>query len=95
VIPRQAVFAWDPVEPAASYDVRIERLVCARGYASAGTAFSRSTTDTWVKVDLPPSPAGECYSLRLTARREGRTVGILVTHGTTGLGWDYRFTVAP
>jgi serine/threonine protein kinase len=93
--PAQAVFAWEPVDPAASYDVRVERLVCDRGYASAGVAFSQSTTDTWVKVDLPPSRAGECYSLRLTAHKEGRTVGILATHGKTGLGWDYRFSVAP
>jgi hypothetical protein len=95
VTPRQVVFAWDPIDPAATYDVRIERLDCGRGYATAGMALSRSTTDSWAKVDLPPNNAGECYSLRLIAYKEGRTVGILVTHGTTGLGWDYRFTVAP
>jgi hypothetical protein len=95
VVPPQVLLAWEPVDPAATYDVRIERLLCGRGYASAGSAFSRSTTDTWVKAELPPSGEGECYSLRLTAQKEGRTVGILATHGTSGLGWEYRFRVAP
>jgi hypothetical protein len=93
--PRQVVFAWDPVDPAASYDVRIDRLACGRGYASAGTALSSTTTDAWAKVELPPNNPGECYSLRLTAHKEGRLMGILATHGTAGLGWDYRFAVAP
>jgi hypothetical protein len=94
-IPGQVVFAWEPIDVAATYDVRIDRLACDRGYSAAGSVLSRSTTDTWVKVELPPNNAGECYSLRLNARKDGRTVGILATHGTTGLGWDYRFSVAP
>jgi hypothetical protein len=95
VIPQQAVFSWEPLDAAASYDVRIERLACGRGYAPAGTAFSRSTSETWVKVDLPPNKMGECYSLRLTANKGGKTIGILATHGKAGVGWDYRFSVAP
>jgi hypothetical protein len=95
VIPQQAVFSWEPLDAAAGYDVRIERLACGRGYAPAGTAFSRSTPESWVKVDLPPNKAGECYSLRLTANKGGKTIGILTTHGKAGVGWDYRFSVAP
>jgi hypothetical protein len=94
-IPGQVVFAWEPIDLAVTYDVRIDRLACDRGYSAAGSVLSRSTTDTWVKVELPPNNARECYSLRLNARKDGRTVGILATHGTTGLGWDYRFSVAP
>ena len=31
--------------------------------------------------------------LQAHGEQGGRTVGIMTTHGTTGLGWDYRFTV--
>jgi hypothetical protein len=89
------LFAWEPVDPAATYEVRVDRLLCGRGYATAGAAFSKSTTDPWVNVELPPSREGECYSFRLSAKKGGQPIGILATHGKTGLGWDYRFVVKP
>ena len=52
-----------------------------------------STAEAWVKVELPPSAAGECYSFRVSARKEGRPIGMLTIHGRDGVGWDYRFTV--
>lgn len=91
--PAKILFAWEPLDPAATYEVRIDRLACARGYVSAGSAYSRATTDPWVSVELPPSREGECYSFRLVAKKNGRQIGILTTHGKTGLGWDYRFAV--
>lgn len=94
VHPGQLVFAWEALPVTASYQVRVERLACDRGYAAAGTVFSRTTGDSWIKVELPPSAEGECYSLRLTARVGEEPAGIMTTHGATGLGWDYRFTVA-
>ena len=93
VTPGQAVFSWDALGPGARYDVSVDRLLCGRAYAAAGRVFTRSTTENSVQVDLPPNQEGECYSFRLTANRGGRTVGIMSTHGKTGLGWDYRFTV--
>jgi len=81
---------------AANYQARVERLVCGRGYASEGTVFSRSTTDAWVTVELPPNDEGECYSFSLTANAgvPGVPAGIMTVHGKAGLAWDYRFTVA-
>lgn len=92
--PGKLVFSWDALDPGTRYSVSVDRLVCGRGYVSAGRVFARSTTEAWTQVDLPPNQEGECYSFRLSATREGRTVGIMTTHGTSGLGWDYRFTVA-
>jgi hypothetical protein len=93
-LPAQVVLAWEPLAPGTRYDVSVDRLVCARGYATAGRIVSRSTTEGWVKLELPPSAAGECYSFRLVASRDGLPAGILATHGAGGVGWDLRFTVA-
>lgn len=87
------VFAWEPLAIAASYNVSVDRIDCRRGAASAERIFTSSSTEAWVKVELSPSRAGECYSFRLTARRENQPVGILAIHGKADLGWDYRFTV--
>jgi hypothetical protein len=92
-LPERIVFAWEPLDPGASYDVRIDRLRCDRGNTKAGTAFSLITNDTWVRVDLTPSPEGEFYSFRLSAVKGGRQVGVMSTHGKTGFGWDYKFRV--
>ena len=93
VHPGRVVFAWEPLDAAAQYEVTVDRLACGRKYASAGRAFTASTAETWVKVELEPSAEGECYSFRLTARKDGRTLGMLTTHGRDGMGWDYRFVV--
>ena len=94
-LPARILFAWEPLGTGATYEVRIDRLACDRGYASVGAVFERATSDAWVNVELPPSVEGECYSFRLTASREDRPLGILTAHGKTGFGWDYRFRVAP
>ena len=94
VHPGSVVFSWDALEPQTRYDVSVDRLVCGRNNAPAGRVFTHSTSDPWVKLELPPNQEGECYSFRLSANRGGRRVGIMSTHGTTGIGWDYRFTVA-
>ena len=93
VNPGKVVFSWDALGPGTRYEVSVDRLACGRGYAAAGRVFARSTPETWVSVDLPPNREGECYSFKLTANRGGRTVGIMNTHGKTGIGWDYRFSV--
>jgi serine/threonine-protein kinase len=94
VHPGKVVFSWDELGADARYDVTVDRLACGRGYAPAGRVFTRSTTESWVRLDLPPNQEGECYAFKLTANRGGRTIGIMNTHGKTGIGWDYRFSVA-
>jgi outer membrane biosynthesis protein TonB len=93
VSPGKVVFSWDALGPGTRYAASVDRLLCGSGYAPAGRVLTLSTAETWVDVDLPPNSPGECYSFRLTASRGGRTVGIMSTHGKTGLGWDHRFRV--
>lgn len=85
-------FAWEPME-GAEYELRIDRLDCNRNYNSAGTAFQRTLAESRLSLQLPPSGQGEVYALHLYARRNGRRVGQLITHGANGMGWDYRFRV--
>lgn len=92
--PGKLLFSWEALDPGTRYNVSVDRLLCGRDYASAGRVLSRSTTEAWLKLDLPPNQQGECYSFRLSASRDGRTVGIMTTHGKTGLGWDFRFSVS-
>lgn len=95
VLPARVVFAWEPLGPGVRYLVSVDRLDCARGYAQAGRVFSGSIAEAWAKLELEPSREGECYSFRLSATKDDRPAGIMATHGPTGLGWDYRFRVAP
>jgi len=90
----ELIFSWDALDPGTRYNVSVDRLLCGRGYAVADRVLTRSTTEAWLKVDLPPNREEECYSFRLSASRGGQPVGIMATHGRTGMGWDYRFSVA-
>ncbi len=93
VHPGRVVFSWEPLGEGATYEVTVERMACSRGGVSAGRAFKSSGTESWTRLELPPSKEGEFYSFRLAARKEGRPVGIMTTHGEKGVGWDYRFVV--
>lgn len=94
-LPERVVFAWESLGPGVRYLVSVDRLDCARGYAQAGRVFSGSIAEAWAKVELAPSREGECYSFRLSATKDERPAGVMATHGAAGLGWDYRFRVAP
>ena len=54
---------------------------------------SGETTETTITVELPPSNDAEVYSFKINAMREDRWIGMLITHGSNGHGWDYRFRV--
>ena len=58
VSPGKLVFSWDALDPGTHYNVSVDRLLCDRGYAIAGRVLTRSTTEAWLKVDLPPEPGG-------------------------------------
>lgn len=95
VLPPRIVFAWEPLGPGVRYLVSVDRLDCTRGYAQAGRVYSGSIAEAWARLELEPSRDGECYSFRLSATKDDRPAGIMAVHGTAGLGWDYRFRVAP
>ncbi len=86
-------FRWDSFGKNVYYDYQITRMVCLNNYNSAGTVAGNTITDTEVTIDLPPSRDNECYGFHLYARKEGQQIGMLMTHGASGYGWDYRFRV--
>jgi hypothetical protein len=85
--------AWDPLGvDAVRYDYRIIKVIC-EPFAYGDFVAGRTTRETSAKADLPKSAPGEAYLLTIEARANGRRVGSLMTHGGSGFGWDYRFSV--
>lgn len=82
---------WDSLGENVFYDYMISQL--GSPYEVRGTAASGTTSETEVTVNLPSTAEGEYYLLTIEARKDGRQVGLLMTHGANGMGWDYRFRV--
>ncbi len=82
---------WDSLGENVFYDYKISQL--GSPYEFRGTAASGTTSETDVTVNLPSNTEGEYYLLTIEARKDGRQVGLLMTHGANGMGWDYRFRV--
>ncbi len=86
--------AWEPLGNDVFYSYSIVRTVCQPFGFKEAVAGDRIAA-TRVVLDLPPNKDGEFYTLRLEANKNNRPVGSLMTHGTNGWGWDYRFRVLP
>lgn len=82
---------WDSLGKDVVYDYRISRLNCP--YKRVESMASGSTEQTTVDLQLPPSGSNDYYLLELDARKNGQEIGYLMTHGSNGYGWDYRFRV--
>lgn len=83
--------SWDSLGKNVFYDYKISEMESP--YKFLTTAASGTTTETSVIVDLPSNSENGYYLLTLDARKDGRQVGLLMTHGAGGMGWDYRFRV--
>lgn len=86
-------FQWEALGRDVMYDYRITRMDCANNYNQAGEVVNGSITETQISVNLPPSLDNECYGFFLYARQNDQRIGMLMTHGPNGYGWDYRFRV--
>lgn len=91
-IANPVVFSWEPVETGVYYDYYIEKTSC-NPYKTLDTIIGATTQDSSVAVQLPESAPNEFYQFHLTARKNGKIIGTLMTHGGNGYGWDYRFRV--
>jgi TolB-like protein len=81
---------WEPAEKDVYYTYTINRTEC-NPFAIKEMVAGDTTTATNITIDLPQNKEGEIYMLQIVARKNGRTVGSLMTHGGNGWGWDYRF----
>jgi len=90
-LPRDLLFQWGSLGNGVSYDYSIQKIQCP--YTFKETVASGTTQETNLQIQLPVSGDNEFYLLELAARSKGRGIGILMTHGGNGMGWDYRFRV--
>ena len=90
-LPRNVLFQWESLGEGVSYDYSIQKIRCP--YTFTDTVISGTTQETSLQIELPLSADNEFYLLEVHARSKDRPVGILMTHGGNGLGWDYRFRV--
>jgi hypothetical protein len=82
---------WSSLGKNIFYDYTISRLECP--YKTVESIASGTTDQTKVKLNLPPNRPNEYYLLQIDARKDGKEIGMLMTHGANGHGWDYRFRV--
>ncbi len=83
-------FTWEPIEKDVYYTYTISRTECDP-FAIKEMVAGDTIAATNVELDLPLNREGEIYVLQIVARKDGRNVGSLMTHGSNGWGWDYRF----
>ncbi len=82
--------AWEPVEKGVAYTYTVNRTECSP-FAVKEMIAGDTTNETSITLDLPPNRDNEIYLVNIVARKNGRPVGSLMTHGDNGFGWDYRF----
>ena len=82
---------WTSLGENVYYDYSVSRLGCP--YQTLDSAATGTTQETNLELNLPPSNSKEYYLLTVHARKDGRKIGMLMTHGTNGYGWDYRFRI--
>ena len=89
--PGKLKLQWTSLGENVFYDYTISRLGCP--YQTLDSAASGTTQETSIELNLPRSNSNEYYLLTVYARKDGRQIGMLMTHGANGYGWDYRFRV--
>jgi serine/threonine protein kinase len=82
---------WDSLGENVFYDYKVSQMAAPYKFLSA--VSSGTINETSVIVDLPSNSQDEYYLLTIEARKVGRQIGLLMTHGAGGMGWDYRFRV--
>jgi serine/threonine protein kinase len=82
---------WTSLGENVYYDYTVSRLGCP--YQTLDSAASGTTQETSIELNLPRNNSDEYYLLTVYARKDGRKIGMLMTHGANGYGWDYRFRI--
>lgn len=85
-------FAWEPIAEGAYYDYKITKATCSP-FSYGDAVASGTTKNTYAIVNLEESGDNDIFIFYLSARKDGRRIGSLMTHGGRGHGWDYRFRI--
>jgi hypothetical protein len=85
-------FSWESMGNDVYYDYSIQKMSC-KPYKTIDSVIGATSKDTTVSMTLPESAPNEFYQFNLAARKNGKIIGTLMTHGGIGYGWDYRFRV--
>jgi hypothetical protein len=85
-------FAWEAIVAGAEYRYSVVIAPCAPG-GQRQAVSSAHTSETTLKLRLPPTSSGEHYVFRVEAWKDGRLVGDLYTHDSGAHSWNYRFQV--
>src|SRR3990172_8381444 len=75
-------FEWESLGKDVHYDYKINRVQWP--YTSVDTEAGGTVQKTRLSLKLPRNQANEYYILQLYARRAGRQIGMLMTHGHNG-----------
>ena len=85
-------FSWEAICDGAVYEYSITRY-SSQPYRQLESLTSGKTSKLCVSTVLSPSADAEHYQFTVSAFLRGEKVGILMTHGDRGYGWDYRFRI--
>lgn len=87
-----SLFAWDAIAQDVYYTYTVNRIEC-NPFAVKEMVAGDTTDATNIVLDLPVNREGDIYSITIVARKNGRNVGSLMTHGSNAYMWEYRFRV--
>ena len=85
-------FRWSPVVKGAVYHYVVTPIQDSP-FNMKPAVLQGMTRAATVTLTLPRSAPGHYWAFGVTAERNGRPVGELLTHGGNAQGWTYNFTV--
>jgi hypothetical protein len=91
-------FDWDGMTGSVEYRIRIDRYRDPEhpsGYGYIDTILNQNISYTSFINSLNSSASFEHYEFKLLAYENNVLIGYYTTSYSNGLGWDYRFKIAP
>lgn len=85
IFPSPVTFRWDSLNIGESYEYQMKRLDCTNFYPIE--TVQNTTLGNTITLNLPSNQLNECYSFVLSAYKENRRVGRLITHSISREGW--------
>ena len=87
-------FEWGEIAEDVVYAYSVS-LIQSKPWKQLKTLEVGETSETKIEFHLPTNQPEQYYLFSLHAFHNGMQVGMLMTHGNGGYGWDYRFKIKP